>query len=710
MELAIVTPQLKHYGGSEIYLLECVRRWQERAKITIYTVAINRRLFQEYGVDPTRVNVVLLPGDRSQGRFSLLHQTVTLPTLWERALKRHDAYFLYLYPTQLIRRNPSLWFCAEPLRMIYDLRYQSPTGGTTVEIHLYPKLSYERVHVAEHDVLLHLIEQFDTCQHVDRIATNSLATGRYLRTVYDRPADCVAYPGVLLPDETRPLPEERCALSIGRLWKHKRVDLAIQALSFLSEGSLAIVGEGPEKSTLTRLARSLGLKDRVRFLGKVRANALQDLYQSTYCCIYTPVREPFGMVPLEAAAAGRPVVGTKAGGYSEVLDDQSACFVPAVPEKIGEALQRLFEDPALATRMGQHGREQARACSWDRTADLLFAQLEEIREKPLRTTPIEDDPKLGAHYYPWYRADDETPTHWNENREFAGTTDLPEGGPYTSADDTVIRRHLEQAVEAGLDHLVVNLQATFQGLSPLELEATERIFDLIESEGSPLEVSILLAVSDDDPDVVERAIETIRREFMPRSCYQKIDEKPVIWYFLSDTFLGYFYQHHNDLVRLTEGCLAMATGGIVYSKTLPRLMRAFFRGWTPYSPLQAGPSGLRTTMLEDGYRDLAEDPDRVRTFTISPGYDDKHLESRSRKSGSCRSVRRREGKTYDEMQKVALGLSPPPQIVIVTSFNEFHENTHIEPSARYGDRYIRATARFRDRLRRSCAARTASVS
>jgi hypothetical protein len=51
------------------------------------------------------------------------------------------------------------------------------------------------------------------------------------------------------------------------------------------------------------------------------------------------------------------------------------------------------------------------------------------------------------------------------------------------------------------------------------------------------------------------------------------------------------------------------------------------------------------------------------------------------------------------MQQVALDLDPSPDLVVVTSFNEFHENTHIEPSMAFGDSFLRSTRSFKEALR-----------
>ena len=54
--------------------------------------------------------------------------------------------------------------------------------------------------------------------------------------------------------------------------------------------------------------------------------------------------------------------------------------------------------------------------------------------------------------------------------------------------------------------------------------------------------------------------------------------------------------------------------------------------------------------------------------------------------------------TYERMQKAALALTPMPEYIIVTSFNEFHENTHIEPSEKFGDLYLNSTKDFKEKI------------
>lgn len=696
MDLGIVTPQLSQYGGSEIFLLECLKRWQEQLEITVYTPAFSKTLFKEFGIG-NNVRVIPLPSGR-RSRDSFFYNTVILPRIWEQKILSHDLYFLYLFPTHFIHRKPSIWFAAEPLRAIYDLRHLNSSNKREIDVHFYPNLHYDKVRVSELDVLLHVIEKLDSASTFDRLATNSLAMGKYLQNVYGRKPDRIVYPGVNLRVSASTPPVSEQILFVGKLWRHKRVDLAIRALSLLPRGELVIVGDGPEKASLKSLAHNLGLNSRVKFLGQVTQKRLEELYAKCLLCVYTPVREPFGIVPLEAAAAGRPVVATEGGGYSEILNESCARFVPPTPKEIAKGIEAIIEDRALARRMGEAGRRIAVQYTWDRTAADLLRLFRETThngsEKKIRRKTL-----LGAHYYPWYRTGD-NPEHWNENREFAAVTDFPADGPYSSADGDLILRHLRMGLDAGIDFFVVNWQVTFKGLNPTEVAATRRFFNAVEEKGYPVSIAILLAINTENPMVVGSAIRTVRTEFMPLPAYQRFRKRPLIWYYLSNPFIGYFFYHYHDLIKLNRGCHPVATGALAYNKFLPELFRQFFNGWCLYSPLQVGQKKIRESIWRHTYRDFYEAGGLIQVFTVCPGYDDSSLTSAQNKRSKYRILPREGTRTYQRMQRIALELTPSPDFVVVTSFNEFHENTHIEPSEQFGDVYLKSTRAFKEALRK----------
>ena len=88
----------------------------------------------------------------------------------------------------------------------------------------------------------------------------------------------------------------------------------------------------------------------------------------------------------------------------------------------------------------------------------------------------------------------------------------------------------------------------------------------------------------------------------------------------------------------------------------------------------------------------------LRIFGLCPGYDDTHLTAHGRQGLAFRRMPHRGTRTYEQMQRAARELDPPPQDVVITSFNEFHENTNIEPSRKTRDRFLRSTRAFKERL------------
>jgi glycosyltransferase involved in cell wall biosynthesis len=705
LNVGVVTPQLSSYGGSEIYLLECLRRWQKDARITVYTPSFGKRLFTEFRID-SNVRVVRLPTSRtSDRRFRLFQEVVVMPRVWEQRLKQHDVYFLYLFPSQFIRRRPSVWFAAEPFRMLYDLRLHPKVGDSGVSVHVYPKARYDKLLVSDYDILLHLIEKADASAVYDRLAVNSRMTGRYIENIHGRKPDLVAYPGINLPPEGPPPSSFDKVLHVGRLWRHKRIDLIIKAMALTrSPNILLLAGDGPEKGRLRRLARSLDMGRKVKFLGDVTMQEREELFRECTCCVYTPLREPFGMVPLEAAAAARPVVATIGGGYAEILTKETAYLVPPYEGVIAKAIHNLMSDPSHAMKMGQAGRRIVRPHTWDRTAARLMDILIETADRtgkvwtggrkgraPAR--PIQ----LGAHYYPWYRAG-KKPRHWNENREFAGVTDLPVGGPYNSTRLSIIDRHLGQASRAGLDFLVVNWQVGFKGVHPSDLEATRKLFDRVEKKGKDIRLAIMLALDTEDAQVALDAMRCIKNDFMPRPSYHRHRGRPFLWCFFNDAFQGFFFHYYKEVRALSRGVCPVVTGGIAFNKFLPKLLRHYFSGWCFYSPLEVGSTLMREDIWRESYRSFSEEKEKVRFFSISPGFDDSHLESEERAGKKLRRVVRAGLKTYRTMQKAALDLKPAPEYIVVTSFNEFHENTQIEPSKKYGSRYLQATGDFKKEI------------
>jgi glycosyltransferase involved in cell wall biosynthesis len=176
-------------------------------------------------------------------------------------------------------------------------------------------------------------------------------------------------------------------LFVGRLASNKGLVELVRAFAELARDDptahLVLVGEdGGMRPTLEARARGLGLESRVRFLGHVADDAvLASAYREARFTVLPSEYEAFGLVLLESLAQGTPVIASRVGGIPEVIeDDRTGLLVPPgdVPA-LAEAMRRLWGDPALARRLGRHGRtEVVPRYSWDRLVDRLEAVYREV--------------------------------------------------------------------------------------------------------------------------------------------------------------------------------------------------------------------------------------------------------------------------------------------------------------------------------------------
>ena len=185
----------------------------------------------------------------------------------------------------------------------------------------------------------------------------------------------------------------RVLLFVGRLERLKGVDVAIKALALLMDRDhedvrLIVLGEDvrdgdeSEKERLKAVASSLGVRDRVDFLGSVAHHELPYFYAAADAVVMPSYSESFGLVALEAQACGRPVVASGVSGLRSVVRDEVSGYLidghdPAI---YAERLGRLLADPELAQQMGRRGRLLAQRFSWTRTADRLEELFENVIE------------------------------------------------------------------------------------------------------------------------------------------------------------------------------------------------------------------------------------------------------------------------------------------------------------------------------------------
>ncbi len=155
-------------------------------------------------------------------------------------------------------------------------------------------------------------------------------------------------------------------LGIGRLIYYKGYEFAIRALPRLRTARLLLIGEGPLRKPLEKLASELGVADRVVFLGPILNEHVTPYYLASDVYVFPSiaVSEAFGIVQIEAMACGLPVVNTNIpSGVPFVSRDGESGFTvpPNDPDALAAAVERLLADQELRRRFGAAGRERAHA-------------------------------------------------------------------------------------------------------------------------------------------------------------------------------------------------------------------------------------------------------------------------------------------------------------------------------------------------------------
>ncbi len=199
-------------------------------------------------------------------------------------------------------------------------------------------------------------------------------------------------PGVDLPEQASPLPESRpTLLTIARLEdRYKGHDVIIRSLPLLRaavpDAQWVVIGDGPLRPGLERLATAHGVSDAVHFLGAV-SDRERDGWLRRASALAMPSRLPdgdfagegFGIVYLEAGAFGKPVLaGNVAGALDAVIDGETGLLVdPTDPLAVARAAAELLSDASLAQRLGENGARRARDLAWPQICDRVEATLQE---------------------------------------------------------------------------------------------------------------------------------------------------------------------------------------------------------------------------------------------------------------------------------------------------------------------------------------------
>ena len=154
---------------------------------------------------------------------------------------------------------------------------------------------------------------------------------------------------------------------VSRLVKRKGAEIVVRAIAATREAVAIVGGDGPERASLERLTRELGVEERVIFVGSIAEQRLPEYYAAAdvFCMPCTNRfggldTEGFGVVYLEAQASGIPCIAGRCGGSAEAVSDGLTGFVldEPSPRDVALAIVKLRKDRALAAELGGAGRSR----------------------------------------------------------------------------------------------------------------------------------------------------------------------------------------------------------------------------------------------------------------------------------------------------------------------------------------------------------------
>jgi len=339
MKVAIVHDWLVNLSGAERVLFELHKMFPDAP---IYTLFHNKKFTKEY-----------LPN--AEIRPSFLQK---IP-----GIVRSYKYFFFLMPTAiesfdlsdfdvvisssaifskglvLKPKTRHICYCYSPTRQIWDLHSESLLLAT----------NYKLQAMAQHFLRIWDRQASD---RVDQFVAISEHVRQRIQKYYRRDAIVIyppvstKYPGASIQVKKNPKPlilNTGYYLLVSRLYKHKNIDIAIEAFEKLNL-PLVIVGTGPEYKKLKFVIRNAKSRN-IKLIGFIPDEGLPYYYQNCRAFIM-PQEEDFGITPIEAMSFGKPVLALKKGGATETVIEgvTGEFFDDPIPEALADGIRRLNEN------------------------------------------------------------------------------------------------------------------------------------------------------------------------------------------------------------------------------------------------------------------------------------------------------------------------------------------------------------------------------
>ena len=381
MRIAQVSPWFSpHFGGVESHVRSLSRELAHRGhEVTVVTSQHDRTLSAEETVDGFRVV-------RVRPRFIFLQTPIT-PRM-RGSLRALSADVVHAHSPPPLASHYAGAVASErgiPYVVTYHCDVELPSAfGSVVESIYRRSLGADTLRNANQVIVT-----------TRTYAATSRAIWRYNPSVIPNAVDHRRFrpdvDGSAVRSKLRIPPEVPIVLLVGRIVPHKGVEHLVEAARYVPDARFLVAGGGSSLDAMKRLALSMGVEDRVRFLGRISDDRLPEVYAACDVFVLPSVSrlEAFGIVALEAMSTGKPVIVADIPGVREIIEDGRDGLLadPVNPRDLAEKIRRLLSDPEARQKMGARGREKVlESFSIERVTDRIEAVYRAILDGSEATT------------------------------------------------------------------------------------------------------------------------------------------------------------------------------------------------------------------------------------------------------------------------------------------------------------------------------------
>ena len=368
MRIAQVSPWFSpHFGGVESHVRSLSRELARRGhEVTVVTSQHDRALSAEETMDGFRVI-------RVRPRFIFMQTPIT-PRM-RGSLRALSADVVHAHSPPPLASHYAGAVASErgiPYVVTYHCDVELPSAfGSVVESIYRRSLGADTLRNANQVIVT-----------TRTYAATSRAIWRYNPSVIPNAVDHRRFrpdvDGSAVRSKLRIPPEVPIVLLVGRIVPHKGVEHFVEAARYVPDAWFLVAGGGSSLDAMKRLALSMGVADRVRFLGRISDDRLPEVYAACDVFVLPSVSrlEAFGIVALEAMSTGKPVIVADIPGVREIIEDGRDGLLtdPVNPRDLAEKIRRLLSEPKARQTMGARGREKVlESFSIERVTDRIEA-------------------------------------------------------------------------------------------------------------------------------------------------------------------------------------------------------------------------------------------------------------------------------------------------------------------------------------------------